>query len=228
MLVRVDLSAFDIIGPSMVGPSSSHTAGAVRLGLLGRRLLGAPPARARIGLHGSFAATGAGHATDRGLAAGLLGWAPDDDRLRDALDVAAREGLDLAFAAEDLGESVHPNTARLRLESVAGAKVGFTGASLGGGMVAVTEVDGFATRLTGELDTLVIWHADQPGFLAKVTGLLACVEANIASIQTSRRTRGDEALTRIETDAPLPREAVALLAGIRGVTRLAEVAPLAP
>lgn len=224
--VGVDLSAFDIIGPRMVGPSSSHTAGVVRLGNLARGLLGAAPASAEVFLHGSLAATGAGHATDRGMAAGLMGWAPDDERLRDALGVAAAGGLSLAFAEVDLGESAHPNSVRLALRSAGGAAVSLTGASVGGGAVLVSEVDGFPTRITGELDTLVLWHLDQPGFLAKVTGLLACAEANIASIQTSRRTRGDEALTRIETDSAPPPEILAVLSLIRGVARATHLAAL--
>jgi L-serine dehydratase len=222
----VDLSAFDIIGPRMVGPSSSHTAGVVRLGNLARGLLGAPPVSAEVFLHGSLAATGAGHATDRGMAAGLMGWAPDDDRLRDALATAASAGLALSFAEIDLGESAHPNSVRLALRSAAGVAVSLAGASVGGGAVLVSEVDGFPTRLTGELDTLVIWHLDQTGFLARVTGLLACAEANIAAIQTSRRTRGNGALTRIETDAPLPSEVIAVLRLIRGVARVTHLPAL--
>jgi L-serine dehydratase len=223
----VDLSAFDIIGPSMVGPSSSHTAGVVRLGQVARALLGGvAPTRADVGLHGSLAATGAGHATDRGMAAGLMGWAPDDERLKDALAAAVSAGLELAFSAVDLGEAAHPNSVRLSLKAAGGAGVSLLGASVGGGSILVSEVDGFPTRITGELDTLVIWHLDQPGFLAKVTGLLACAEANIASIQTSRRTRGDEALTRIEVDSPPLPEVVAVLRLIRGVERVAHLPAL--
>jgi len=223
----VDLSAFDIIGPRMVGPSSSHTAGVVRLGLVGRALLGgAVPARAEVGLHGSLAATGAGHATDRGMVAGLLGWAPDDERLKDALAAAAAAGLEVAFASVELGESAHPNSVRLALTGADGTRATLVGASVGGGSILVSEVDGFPTRITGELDALVLWHLDQPGFLAKVTGLLACAEANIASIQTSRHTRGDEALTRIETDSPPPPEILAVLRLIRGVGRVAHLPAL--
>ncbi len=220
----MSLSAFEIIGPPMIGPSSSHTAGAVRIGLVARHLMGRQPNSARIGLHGSFAATGHGHATDRGIVAGLLGWAPDDERIKDSLEAAARAGLRAEFAAEDLGESVHPNSARIELD--AGEKLTLVASSVGGGSIEVVSVDQYAVRFFGRLDSLVIWHDDRPGFLAHVTAIFSCVEANIATIQTARRQRAEDALTVIELDAaPLP-EVTALLRRIGHVRRLACVPPL--
>jgi L-serine dehydratase len=220
----MSLSAFEIIGPPMIGPSSSHTAGAVRIGLVARHLMGRQPNSARIGLHGSFAATGHGHATDRGIVAGLLGWAPDDERLKDSLEIAAREGLRAEFAVEDLGESVHPNSARIELD--AGEKLTLVASSVGGGSIEVVSVDQYAVRFFGRLDSLVIWHDDRPGFLAHVTAIFSCVEANIATIQTARLQRAEDALTVIELDAaPLP-EVTALLRRIGHVRRLACVPPL--
>jgi len=213
-------SVFEIIGPPMVGPSSSHTAGAVRIGLLGRALLGAAPVSARIGLHGSFAATGKGHATDRGIVAGLLGWAPDDERLKDALSTAREGGVEVSFEAIDLGESAHPNSARLALGAASGETLTVTAASVGGGNVEVSEIDSFATLLSGGLDALAMWHQDKPGFLAHVTAVLACVSANIATIRTARRHRGSEALTVIELDAPPEPEVSALLKKIDHVRKL--------
>lgn len=219
------LSVFDVIGPVMVGPSSSHTAGAARLGLAARRLLGTPPARAGFFLHGSFAATGRGHATDRALLSGVLGLAPDDARLPDSPALATAAGIDYAFAAEDLGESAHPNTARIALEGADGGLI-LTGASLGGGIVEITELDGYATSFRGDLDTLVCWHEDRSGFLARLTAIVACVEANIATLRTSRQGRASHALTVMETDGPLPADALSLLARIPAITRLRTLSPL--
>ena len=177
-------SAFDIIGPAMIGPSSSHTAGAVRLGLLARGICGGGTAfypNILIELHGSFAATGEGHATDRGLVAGLLGLPPDDDRLKDSLKLAQANGISIEFRKVDLGVNAHPNTARITYLFPDGERLSVTGASIGGGSVVVREIDGFETELNGELDTVVFWHMDRPGFLARVTGLLACIEVNIAA-----------------------------------------------
>ncbi len=212
-------SVFDIIGPPMIGPSSSHTAGAVRIGLLGHRLLGATPARALVGLHGSFAATGKGHATDRGIAAGLLGWLPDDDRLKEALSTAAAQQVEITFEAIELGETAHPNTARLELTGADGTRLTLTAASVGGGNVELSELDGFSIQLGGALDALVLWHTDKPGFLAHVTAVLACVDANIATIRTARQHRGASAVTAIELDAPPPPEVMALLGRISHVSQ---------
>ncbi len=213
-------SAFDVIGPSMIGPSSSHTAGAVRLGLVARALCGGAPTPAKIELHGSFAATGAGHATDRGIVAGLLGFATDDERLKDSFALAEAAGLKVEFSTVDLGEDAHPNTARITLGDPEHPCVRITGASVGGGSIRVLEVDGFATDFTGELDLIAVWHADRPGFLSRVTTLLSCVEANIATIHTARRARGTDAFTRIEVDGPPPPEVLAVMRRIPGVTKV--------
>ncbi len=217
-------SVFEIIGPAMVGPSSSHTAGAVRIGLMAHRLLGGVPAEAHIALHGSFAATGKGHATDRGLVAGLLGWNPDDERLNDSLVIAEQSGVKITFDTIDLGEAAHPNSARLSLVGPAAGDrppdtLTITASSVGGGNVEVTEIDGFATQLTGALDALVMWHQDRPGFLAHVTAVFACVDANIATIRTARRHRGSDAFTVIELDAPPEPEVVAILSKIDHVSK---------
>ena len=219
-------SAFDIIGPPMIGPSSSHTAGAVRIGLAARHLLGVRPDKAAIALHGSFAATGKGHATDRGLVAGLLGWAPDDERLKTALEAAASEGMCLNFCDEDLGSEVHPNTALLVIGTSDGQELKMTASSIGGGSIEVISVDGYATRFSGSLDTLVLWHDDRPGFLAHVTAVLASMSSNIATIRTARTHRGADALTVIELDAPPPAEVVALLEKIDHVKKLRMIPPL--
>ena len=204
----------------MIGPSSSHTAGAVRIGLLARHLLGRTPEFARVGLHGSFAATGKGHATDRGIISGLLGWAPDDVRLKDSIEWAKQEGLLVKFEEEDLGESVHPNSARIEVDAGEDEKLTIVASSVGGGSIEVVSVDNFSARFCGTLPTLVIWHEDRAGFLAHVTAIFSCANTNIATIQTARRHRAEDALTVIELDAaPLP-EAASLLRGIESAHRL--------
>jgi L-serine dehydratase len=205
------ISAFDVIGPAMVGPSSSHTAGAVRIGLVLRAILGGPLRQAEIALHGSFAATGHGHATDRALVAGLMGLAPDDEGLKDSLSAAAGQGIPISFSEIDLGEEAHPNSARLSATSTSGESHSLIGSSIGGGTIRIVEMDGYPTSFGGELETLLLWHQDKSGFLAKVTALLSCVEANIATIRTSRQSRGTDAVTIIELDAPLSGDCLSLL-----------------
>jgi L-serine dehydratase len=182
--------------------------------------------RAAIGLHGSFAATGTGHATDRALVAGLLGMAPDDERIKDSMGLAAERGFQFEFSKVDLGEEAHPNSARIETCAADGEHHVVVGSSVGGGMIELREVDGYATSFQGQLETLLLWHEDKSGFLAKVTALLACVEANIATIRTSRHGRGAEALTVIEVDAPLPDDCLALLERIASTRRVRHISRL--
>lgn len=194
---------FDIVGPVMIGPSSSHTAGAVRLARLARNILGEEPQKAVITLHGSFAQTGTGHGTDKALAAGLLGMSTDDERIRDALDLARRQGLDISFTTADLGD-VHPNTAALRLTGRSGRITTVVGASVGGGNVVVTSIDGYSVELTGAYHTLITVHHDRPGVIAAVTAILARENVNIAFMRVSRKTRGAQALMLLEADNAIP------------------------
>jgi L-serine dehydratase len=194
-----DISAFDIIGPIMVGPSSSHTAGAVRLGQVARAILGGQPKEAVIGLHGSFAQTGKGHGTDRGIVAGLLGMAADDPRLRQSLELAEAAGMRLRFEEVDLGEDTHPNTARLTLKDDQHT-VTVTGCSVGGGLVEITEVDGYEVNFGCEYDTLLVVAEDRPGTINAVTGWLARQGINIAFLRVERQKRGGDAIMIVETD----------------------------
>jgi L-serine dehydratase len=193
-------SIFDIVGPVMIGPSSSHTAGAVRLGNLARAIFGAQPTTARIFLYGSFASAGKGHGTDLAIVAGLLALAPDDPRIRDAMAEATTAGMSVDFGLAELGDA-HPNTAVIELSDAAGRTMRIVGSSLGGGDVVITEIDGFDVEATGELPMLVIEHEDRPGEIAAVTSILAEGGANIAAMRVSREVRGGTALMLIETDA---------------------------
>ena len=218
------MGVFEIIGPSMIGPSSSHTAGACRIGYAARQLLDETPTRATIHLHGSFLATGAGHGTHEALTAGLLGMRPDDERLIHALDLA-KEAMDIRFEPVDLGPQAHPNSVRIE---VAGPtrKLCLTAASVGGGSVCLQEIDGYQQEIHGTLETLVLWHQDTPGFLARVTAVLACLQLNVAAIRTSRRERGETAVTAVEIDGVLPEEVSALLRKAPAISRVAVLAPL--
>ncbi|HSK67981.1 MAG TPA: L-serine ammonia-lyase, iron-sulfur-dependent subunit beta [Candidatus Limnocylindria bacterium] len=202
-------SVFDIIGPVMVGPSSSHTAGAVRIGRLARRLFGRLPEEADIGFFGSFARTWRGHATDVAVLAGVLGLSTSDPRIPQAYALAGDMGLRFAFTEEE-AVPPHPNTVRIRLRAGNDA-VDMTGVSLGGGMVQAVRVDGFDLRLSGEAPALLIFHRDAYGAVASVTGLLARERINISHMEVSRSERGRDALMVIETDQKVPAEVAALV-----------------
>ena len=218
-------SIFDIVGPVMIGPSSSHTAGACRLGELARAIFAKTPTHVRILLHGSFASTGPGHGTDIALVAGLLGLHPDDERIPNSLRLAAESGLTYEFAEADLGDA-HPNTAQFELSDAEGHTMCVRGSSLGGGDVVVNQIDHFEVEITGDLPVLVVSHVDRPGEIAAVTSLLAESDVNIASMQVSREQRGANALMLIETDAAVDRDTADLIAqqpGVRSVRRVPAV-----
>jgi L-serine dehydratase len=201
------VSLFDILGPVMVGPSSSHTAGACRLGLIARAILGGTPDHARIELHGSFAATGEGHGTHRAIVGGLIGLPPDDLRLRAAYDEAAAAGLKWEFEKVNLGDDAHPNTAVFHLDR-AGEALVLRGASVGGGRVEVTEVDGFPVSLEGDYHTVVLLAHDEPGTIARVAGVFADDGVNVATMRVDRTGRHKDALMTIEADEPLSDSAL--------------------
>ena len=172
------VSLLDIIGPVMVGPSSSHTAGACRLGLLARCLVGGTPERARIELHGSFARTGEGHGTDKAIVGGLMGFRPDDERIRDSLGIAEREGLDYRFEKTTLGEEndIHPNTVRISIERGERRSV-MVGSSLGAGRVLVTQIDGYPVEVTGNYHTIVLVAEDVPGSVARIGSVSGTIDS---------------------------------------------------
>jgi L-serine dehydratase len=195
------VSLLDIIGPVMVGPSSSHTAGACRLGLLARNLVGDTPQKARIELHGSFARTGEGHGTDKAIAAGLMGFRPDDERIRNALEIADREGLRYTFEKTTLGEEdvMHPNSVRITVERGDRTSV-MTGSSLGAGRILVSQIDGFPVEVHGNYHTIVLVAEDIRGSIARIAGLLADHGLNIATLRLTRKERGGDAFMMIELD----------------------------
>lgn len=202
-----DVSIFDIIGPIMVGPSSSHTAGAQRLGRMARVLLGGPPAEAVVELHGSFAQTGQGHGTHKAIIAGLLDMTADDPRLPQSFTVADETGMVYHFVEADLGDTAHPNTARITV-SAGEQRVQMTGASVGGGMIEVTNIQGYDVRFSGEYWTLLILADDRPGTINAVTGWLLKHNINVAFFRVERQQRGGHAIMIIEVDQALPDDLV--------------------
>ncbi len=202
-------SVFDIIGPVMIGPSSSHTAGAARIGLLARKLFGKEPKKAIIHFYGSFAQTYKGHATDVAVVSGLLGFAGDNERIPNALQIAQAAGLDLGFVVEEAVPR-HPNTVMIELQRDED-RMQVIGISVGGGLVQITQVDDFQLRLSGESPALLIFHRDAYGAIASVTQLLAYEQVNINHMEVSRSDRGKTALMVIETDTPVSPDIVKLI-----------------
>lgn len=197
------MNVFDIIGPVMVGPSSSHTAGAVRLGNAALAILGEPVAEAEIGLHGSFAHTGRGHGTDLALVAGLMGWSTDDLRIPKAFDYAKENSLAYSFKNINAGDAAHPNFVKFHLIGRNGRRSEVAGASVGGGRVVISEVDGFGLEFTGDFPTILTLHEDRPGAIAEVTGILSKHGVNIAQMRVFRRNKGGLASMVLETDQPV-------------------------
>ncbi len=201
------MTVFDIIGPVMIGPSSSHTAGAARLGFLAHSILGERPVKADIVLSGSFAQTYRGHGTDKALIAGIMGMQSDDERLRTSLEYATEHGMEYSFETRDI-PGAHPNTARMHLVGENGAECTLQGASIGGGNILVTEINGMEVSFTAEHNTLLVQHYDKPGTIAAVTNYMAYSTMNIGNFRLARPKKGGEALMTIEVDGDIPKNLI--------------------
>ena len=210
---------FDVLGPVMTGPSSSHTAGAVRIGLTARKLLGETPKKAEILLHGSFAATGRGHGTDRALVAGLLGMQPDDERIPGSFALAKQAGMDFRIGTVVL-RGAHPNTAVLRLEGADGRRLEVMGASIGGGRINICQIDGITTNFGGDHNTLIVHNQDTPGHVAAVTTCLSEHGVNIATMQLYRSAAGGYAVMVLECDEAIPDEIAGELRSKPGIVKV--------
>ena len=210
------INIFDMMGPVMVGPSSSHTAGAARIGNMGRTLLGEEVARADIGLHGSFAETGFGHGTDRALLAGLLGMKPDDLRIPNAYEEANRAGMAYSFRTVELRDA-HPNTALLELTGKSGKQLTLQASSIGGGAIVVNKIDGIDVNFTGDFNTLIVRNQDESGSVAAITSILSQVHINVANMSVNRHRRGGDALMVIETDQHIKPRQVEFLSELPGI-----------
>jgi L-serine dehydratase len=202
-----NLSIFEIIGPVMIGPSSSHTAGAQKLGKAANRIWGGSFDSVEFYLHGSFAKTYKGHGTDKALVAGILGMAADDERLRDSLEIAKQRGIKVDFIETDLGE-VHPNTVKIVVKHEDAVLLTLVGSSIGGGNILINEVDGSSLEITGHYPVIIATYRDVRGMISKITGAIARNKVNIATLKVSRSSKGEVATSVIETDNTAPASIV--------------------
>lgn len=215
-----EFSVFDIVGPRMTGPSSSHTAGAVRMAHVARHIAGMNVAEVRFTLYGSFAETGKGHGTDKALIAGALGMQPDDGRIKDAYRIARESGVQVFVEFSD-EPAKHPNTARIQITGDDGKETEVVGVSIGGGNIEIVEINGLDVKLSGDYPTLIIQHHDQPGVIAEVSHVLAQLGVNIAFMRVFRHGRGEDAYMTIETDQKVTSEMLTMIQALcHGINKL--------
>ena len=214
-----NIGIFDVLGPIMIGPSSSHTAGAARLGKIARTIVNKPIKDVTFLLHGSFKETYKGHGTDRALVAGILGMMPDDERLRDALLIAEKEGLEVHFLPADLGQ-VHPNTVKILMTDCDDINWEVLGSSIGGGLVEIYEINGNKVKITGEYPTIITCHDDIPGTVSKVSTLFYDNDINIAHMTLVRSQKRKDATMTFEVDNNVSEELIAAIKAVEGVNRV--------
>ncbi|MDO5375659.1 MAG: L-serine ammonia-lyase, iron-sulfur-dependent subunit beta [Staphylococcus rostri] len=208
-------SVFDIIGPTMVGPSSSHTAGAVRIGLVARSLFGGQPAQADIYLFGSFMETYKGHGTDVALVGGLLGYDTDDSRIESSLETAKNLGMRVNFI-EMSEERSHPNTAIIDMTD-GETTISVEGVSIGGGKIEIVAINGFPINISGNYPTLLVFHKDTFGTIGKVANVLGEHSINVGSMHVSRKEKGDQALMTCELDESVGADIIEEIRQIPGI-----------
>lgn len=218
------VGVFDILGPIMVGPSSSHTAGAARLGKVARAVAGGDIKEVTFLLHGSFAKTYKGHGTDRALVAGILGMEPSDLRLRDSLEIAKEMGLKIKFKEADLGD-VHPNTVKFIIKGEENTYE-LVGSSIGGGSIEVTSVNGNSVNFTGAYPTIIVSNKDVPGVLSKVSSLLYDNDINIAFMKVFRNQKGKDATMVFEVDHEVTPEIIGSVKTIEGINKVIMINPI--
>jgi L-serine dehydratase len=212
-------SAFDIIGPVMIGPSSSHTAGAARIGRVARTLFEKQPTKAVISLYGSFAKTYKGHGTDLALVAGIMDFDTFDERIPEALKIAEQSGLEVEFFTED-AVTEHPNTVKINLYDGAGKELEIVGISIGGGTIEITEINSFKLKLSGAHPAILVVHHDRFGLISAVTSVLSKYQINIGHMEVSRKEKGDVAVMVIEMDHKLEDGVFAELSSLEGVDQV--------
>ena len=218
-------SVFDILGPIMIGPSSSHTAGAARLGKVASIIAGGNIASVQFVLHGSFAKTYKGHGTDKALVAGILGMDPWDESLKDSISMAKKQGIHIEFAEEDLGD-VHPNTVKFIITKENGKIVEIIGSSVGGGNILIFEVDGQPVEFTGNYPTIIINHKDIPGMISKVSTILYDENINIAIMKVYRNSKGLEAAMVFELDTIVPENVLYEIKCLANIYSIRQISPV--
>ncbi|AWK50813.1 L-serine ammonia-lyase, iron-sulfur-dependent, subunit beta [Clostridium beijerinckii] len=218
------IGVFDILGPIMIGPSSSHTAGAARLGKIAMSIAGGDIAEVTFLLHGSFAKTYKGHGTDRALIAGILGMEPSDERLRNSMDIAKEKKIKFLFKEADLGD-VHPNTVKFIMKTINDKHCEVMGSSIGGGSIQIIEVNDNEVDFTGMYETLIVSHKDAPGVINSVTSILYSENINVAFMRVFRHQKGQEATMIFELDNKVSDE---LIEKIKNIELLHNVITISP
>lgn len=218
------IGVFDILGPIMIGPSSSHTAGAARLGKVARIIADGDIAEVTFMLHGSFAKTYKGHGTDRALIAGILGMEPSDERLRNSMDIAKEKGIKFLFKEADLGD-VHPNTVKFVMRTVDNKYCEVMGSSIGGGSIQIIEVNNNEVDFTGMYETIIVTHRDVPGVINSVTSILYSANINVAFMRVFRNHKGREATMIFEMDSKVDNELIEKIKNIELVENVISISP---
>lgn len=214
-----NIGIFDVLGPIMIGPSSSHTAGAARLGKIAGTIVNKPIKEVSFLLHGSFRETYKGHGTDRALVAGILGFFPDDPNLKDSISIANEKGIIIRFLQADLGQ-VHPNTVKFLIKDIEDIEWEVLGSSIGGGLVEIHEINGKKVKVTGEYPTIITCHDDVPGTVSKISTLFYENKINIAFMSLSRNQKGKDATMTLEVDTNISDEIINEIKSINGVNRV--------
>lgn len=213
------MNIFEILGPVMVGPSSSHTAGAVRIGYVCRKLMGEKIVTADIGLYGSFLLTGKGHGTPQAIVAGLLGMTPDDARIPDSFEIAEAQGLKFTIGEAKLKEA-HPNSVLLKLTGESGKELEVIGESLGGSIINIAQIDGLPANISGDYPTLIASNMDVPGMVAKVSKVLFNAKINIAQMHLYRASRGKNSVLIAECDQEIESKTLNDIRDLDGIMKV--------
>ena len=219
------ISVLDVLGPNMIGPSSSHTAGAEIIAFLAQKMITPPLVRVNFTLYGSFAKTYHGHGTDRALLGGIMGFSADDTRIRDSFDIAAKRGLAYSFTPNETETDIHPNTVDIRMENAEGQVMTVRGESLGGGKVRIVRINGVKVDFSGEYNALIVVQQDKPGVVAHITNILSEHGVNIAFMRLFREAKGHTAYTIVESDERLPEGVSKLLRQNPNITDVMVVQP---
>lgn len=213
------MNIFEILGPVMVGPSSSHTAGAVRIGYVCRKLMGEKIVTADIGLYGSFLLTGKGHGTPQAIVAGLLGMTPDDARIPNSFEIAKAQGLKFTIGEAKLKEA-HPNSVLLKLMGESGKELEVIGESLGGSIINIAQIDGLPANISGDYPTLIASNMDVPGMVAKVSKVLFNAKINIAQMHLYRASRGKNSVLIAECDQEIESKTLNDIRDLDGIMKV--------
>ena len=214
------ISVFDVMGPNMIGPSSSHTAGAARIGFLAQKMINGPLKKVEFTLYGYFSRTYKGHGTDRALLGGIMGFSTDDMRIRNSFEIAEKKGLEFTFTPNKLETDIHPNTVDIHMVNESGQEMTVRGESLGGGKVRIVRINSVQVDFTGEYSAVIVTHQDKPGVVAYITKCLSDRNVNIAFMRLFRESKGEIAYTIFDTTEHLDEAAEEEMRAIPGVTRV--------